>query len=101
MVGWARETRLQAKNTLLFIKLVDGSNVDALQVVVQDSVPNWEEVKKANTSYSFKLTGKIEKSMGQGQTIELKLKGEPFEKIQVFGRCDDEKYPLHSRKINL
>lgn len=101
VVGWARETRLQAKDTLLFVKLVDGSNSDALQVVIQDTVPNWEEVKKANVSYSFKLTGKVEKSMGKGQTIELKLKGEPFEKIQVFGRCDDDKYPLHSRKISL
>ena len=26
VVGWARETRLQAKDTLLFVKLVDGSN---------------------------------------------------------------------------
>ena len=78
VVGWARETRLQAKNTLLFVKLVDGSNADALQVVIQDTVPNWEEIKKANTSYSFKLTGKVEKSLGQGQTIELKLKGDPF-----------------------
>ena len=29
------------------------------------------------------------------------MKGEEFEKIKVFGRCDDEKYPLASNKINL
>jgi hypothetical protein len=42
VVGWARETRLQAKDTLLFIKLVDGSNNVPLQVVIDNTVPNWE-----------------------------------------------------------
>lgn len=41
VVGWAREARLQAKDTLLFIKLVDGSNNTPLQVVIEQKVPNW------------------------------------------------------------
>lgn len=32
--GWAREARLQGNDTLLFIKLVDGSNTTPLQVVI-------------------------------------------------------------------
>ncbi len=75
VVGWAREARLQAKDTLLFIKLVDGSNNTPLQVVVEQNVPNWEDLKKAKKDYSFRITGKVEKSIGKGQTIELKLKG--------------------------
>lgn len=75
MVGWARESRLQAKDTLLFIKLVDGSNNTPLQVVVEQTVPNWEDVKKAKKDYSFKITGKVVKSIGKGQNIELKLVG--------------------------
>lgn len=78
VVGWAREARLAAKNTLLFIGLVDGSNTVPLQVVVEQNIPNWEEFKKAKKDYSFKFTGKVEKSIGKGQTIELKLKGEAF-----------------------
>lgn len=78
MVGWAREARLQAKDTLLFIKLSDGSNNVPLQVVVDSVVPNWEDVKKAKTGYSFRITGLIEKSIGKGQNIELKLNGQPF-----------------------
>ncbi len=78
VVGWAREARLQAKDTLLFVKLIDGSNNVPLQVVIEDKIPNWEEFKKAKLGYSFKITGKIEKSVGKGQSIELKLKGEAF-----------------------
>ena len=32
--------------------------------------------------------------------MELKLKGEEFEKLQIFGKCDDDKYPLSGDKIN-
>jgi aspartyl/asparaginyl-tRNA synthetase len=41
VVGWARKARLQAKDTLLFIELVDGSNAIPLQVVIENTVPNW------------------------------------------------------------
>jgi asparaginyl-tRNA synthetase len=101
VVGWAREARLQAKDTLLFIKLIDGSNNVPLQVVIEDKIPNWEEFKKAKLGYSFKITGKIEKSVGKGQFIELKLKGEAFESAQIYGKCDDDKYPLNSKDISL
>ena len=101
VVGWARESRLQAKDTLLFIKLVDGSNNTPLQVVVEQAVPNWEDVKKSKKDYSFKITGKVVKSIGKGQNIELKLVGEAHERIQIYGRCDDDKYPLNSKDISL
>lgn len=39
--GWAREARLAAKDTILFVKLVDGSNTTPLQVVIEKSIPNW------------------------------------------------------------
>ena len=78
VVGWAREARLQSKDTLLFVKLIDGSNNTPLQVVIENKIPNWEDLKRAKKDYSFRLTGRIEKSIGKGQTIELKLKGEDF-----------------------
>ena len=39
--GWAREARLQGNDTLLFIKLIDGSNTVPLQVVIEKAVANW------------------------------------------------------------
>jgi hypothetical protein len=50
---------------------------------------------------SFKLTGIIEKSVGKGQQFELKLKGESYEKAVVYGRCDNDKYPLAGKNISL
>ena len=32
--------------------------------------------------------------MGKGQDIELKLS-------QIYGKCDDDKYPLHGKDISL
>ena len=101
MNGWAREARFGANNTILFVKLIDGSNTVPLQVVIEKTIPNWEDVKRAKIGYSFKLTGKVEKSIGGGQLIELKLKGEAFESVEVVGRCDDDKYPLAGKKIGL
>lgn len=86
----------------MFIKLTDGSNAIPIQVIIEDKSPSWEEVKKAKSGYSFRITGKVVKSLGKGETIEISLKGEEeSEKIQVFGRCDDEKYPLSGKKINV
>lgn len=41
VAGWAREARLAAKNTILFVGLVDGSNTVPLQVVIEQTIPNW------------------------------------------------------------
>ena len=101
VVGWAREARLQAKDTLLFIKLIDGSNNTPLQVVVENKIANWEEFKKAKLGYSFRLTGRIIKSLGKGQNVELKLNGEAGERAEIYGKCDDDKYPLNSKDISL
>ena len=101
VVGWARKARLAAKDTILFVDLVDGSNTEPLQVVIENKVPNWEEVKRANVSYSFKFRGQLEKSQGKGQNVELKMTGGPTELVQIYGRCDDDKYPLHSKNISL
>jgi hypothetical protein len=67
--GWARKARLAVKDTIVFIDLVDGSNSQPLQVVVENTVKAWEEVKKAKIGYSFRLTGKLEKSLGKGQSV--------------------------------
>ena len=56
-----------ANDSLLFVKLIDGSGAKALQIVISNTIPNWEEVKKAKIAYSFKVTGKIIKSEGKGQ----------------------------------
>ena len=41
------------------------------------------------------------KSEGKGQLIEMKPIGAEFEEIKIFGKNDDDKYPLTGKKINL
>ena len=67
--GWALNAKLQQNDSLLFVSLVDGSNSVPLQVVIENSIPGWQDVKKTKRGYSFRLTGKILKSPGKGQTI--------------------------------
>lgn len=59
-------------------------------------------MKKAKIAYSFKLRGKIVKSEGKGQIGELKITGEnDYELVQVYGKNDDDKYPLSGKKVTL
>lgn len=67
VAGWANSTRLQENNTLLFIELVDGTSPIPLQIVVKNTAPNFEELKKSKKSYSFRIFGKVIKSLGKGQ----------------------------------
>ena len=94
-------SQISCQNTILFVGLVDGTNTVPLQVVIEETIPNWEEFKKVKRDYSLKLTGKVEKSIGKGQTIELKLKGGEFEVAEICGPNDDDKYVLNSKDINL
>jgi hypothetical protein len=69
VAGWANSTRLQAKDTLIFVELVDGTSPTPLQVVISNKIANWEDVKKAKKSYSFRIKGRLIKSQGEGQSI--------------------------------
>lgn len=94
VAGWANSTRLQENNTLLFIELVDGTSPVPLQIVVKSTAPNFAELKKAKRSYSFRIFGRVIKSLGKGQEVELSISGEPGQYVKVLGTCDDDKYPL-------
>ena len=69
VAGWANSVRLQANDTLVFIELVDGTSPVPLQVVVSNQAGNFDELKKAKKAYSFRVFGKIIKSIGKGQEI--------------------------------
>lgn len=99
VAGWAHSTRLQDKDTLLFIELTDGTSSVPLQIVVTHTVGDWEEVKKSKKAYSFRIKGKLIKSLGKGQVVELSVKGAEDEYVKILGKCDDKKYPLGGYKF--
>lgn len=47
------------------------------------------------------MYGRIVKSLGKEQDIEMKITGEEGSFVQVYGHCDDDKYPLSGGKVNL
>ncbi|MEC4886226.1 MAG: asparagine--tRNA ligase [Scytonema sp. PMC 1070.18] len=90
--GWVR-TKRELKG-FAFIEVNDGSSLASLQVVINEDLPDYDEVlKKLNTGASVKVTGVLVASQGKGQRIELQAK-----EVQVFGEADPETYPLQKKR---
>ncbi len=90
--GWVR-TKRELKE-FAFMEVNDGSSLDSLQVVLDESVPNYEDVLKLlNTGSSVEVSGTLVQSPGKGQNIELKAA-----KVQVYGTSDPETYPLQKKR---
>ena len=90
--GWVR-TKRELKG-FAFIEVNDGSSLTSLQVVLNEDLPNYEEIlKKLNTGASVEVSGVVVASQGKGQRIELKAQA-----AQVFGEADPETYPLQKKR---
>ncbi len=90
--GWVR-TKRELKD-FAFMEVNDGSSLDSLQVVLDESVPNYQDVLKLlNTGASVEVSGTLVQSPGKGQNIELKATT-----VQVYGTSDPETYPLQKKR---
>ncbi|EAZ92178.1 asparagine--tRNA ligase [Crocosphaera chwakensis] len=90
--GWVR-TKRELKE-FAFMEVNDGSSLNSLQVVLDESVPNYQDVLKLlNTGASVEVSGTLVQSPGKGQNIELKAA-----KVQVYGTSDPETYPLQKKR---
>lgn len=92
--GWVR-TRRGNKN-VSFIALNDGSIIHNIQIVVDNSGFDEALLKKINTGACLSVDGKLVKSEGQGQTVEIQATG-----IEVYGEADPETYPLQKKGHSL
>jgi asparaginyl-tRNA synthetase len=93
VMGWVR-TRRDSKGGFSFIEVNDGSCLANLQVIADDSLPNYkEEVLKLQTGCSVKITGTVMPSQGKGQKVELRA-----EEIRVMGWADPDSYPLQKKR---
>jgi asparaginyl-tRNA synthetase len=92
--GWVRTKR--GNKNLVFIALNDGSIIHNLQVVVD--VPKFDEqlLKQINTGACLAVTGKLVKSAGQGQNVEVVA-----DYIEVYGTADPETFPLQKKGHSL
>jgi len=92
IAGWLRTVRNQ--KTFSFMEVNDGSFFSGLQVIVDQSLPGYEEiVEQAVTGASVYVTGKLVESPGKGQSFEIKASS-----IKVFGTADPETYPLQKKR---
>ena len=90
--GWVR-TKRELKD-FSFMEVNDGSSLNSLQVVLDESVPDYQDVLKLlNTGSSVEVSGTLVQSLGKGQKIELKAAT-----VQVYGRSDPETYPLQKNR---
>ena len=81
--GWVLNARFQRQ--LTFIKLVDGSDANGLQIVC-DFIPT------VSTGTSISVKGLLVKSPSPEQPYELQCKEK--EDFIVFGQCPPDEYPL-------
>ena len=87
--GWVRTKR--GNKQVAFIAVNDGSIIHSIQVVAEISKFDEELLKKVTTGAAIIVNGKLVKSQGQGQTVEVQA-----ETIEVVGEAD-ESFPLQKK----
>ncbi|VFP83989.1 Asparagine--tRNA ligase [Candidatus Erwinia haradaeae] len=91
--GWVR-TRRDSKSGISFVTVYDGSCFDSIQVIVKHEQ---SDVLRLTTGCSLVVTGKVVKSPGTGQVLELQATN-----IKVIGWVDDpDSYPIAAKKHSL
>ncbi len=92
--GWLR-TRRDSKAGLSFLHVSDGSCFDPLQVVVPDTLANYqEEILKLTAGCSLVVEGRLLKSTGGGQATELEASS-----VRVLGWVEDpDSYPIAAKR---
>ena len=88
--GWVR-TRRDAKD-FSFIELNDGSSLKNIQIIANNNLSNYEEVKKITTGSSLAVTGALVESKGGNQKYEI-VAGE----IEIYSLAPDD-FPLQKKK---
>jgi len=95
--GWVK-TRRDSKAGLSFINLHDGSCFHPIQIVAQNTLPNYEsDIQKITSGCSIKATGTLVESQGKGQSFEIQASD-----IEVVGFVESpETYPIQPKRHTL
>lgn len=88
--GWVR-TRRDAKD-FSFIELNDGSSLKNIQIIANNNLNNYEEIKKLTTGSSLKVLGELVPSKGGKQKYEIIAS-----EISVYGLADED-FPLQKKQ---
>lgn len=87
--GWIRNHRDQ--KTFGFIDFSDGTCQEHLQIVYDEKLENFQEIRKLLVGCAIRVTGKIVESSGN-QAYEMKADG-----IELLGACPED-YPIQPKR---
>lgn len=88
--GWVRT--LRSSKNVAFIELNDGSCFTNLQVVFDDKLSNFEDISKATIGSSLLISGKMVKSPGKEQALELSAS-----EIELLGLASEDN-PIQKKR---
>ena len=92
--GWVRTRR--GSKQVAFVALNDGSTINNIQVVIDNSQFDEELLKDITTGACIRVNGELVASQGQGQTAEIQAK-----EIEIYGKADPAAYPLQKKGHSL
>ena len=90
VAGWVRTVR--DSKAFGFIELNDGSFFNNLQIVFNDKLANFEEVRKLTISSSIIVNGKVVKTENAKQPFEIRA-----DSVEIFNLADAD-YPLQKKR---
>lgn len=88
--GWVRNHRKQKE--FGFIDFYDGTCFKTLQIVYTNKLINFEEITKIRIGSSIEVKGKLIKSIGSGQSIEVEA-----EDVTLLGDSPED-YPMQPKR---
>ncbi|WDE96266.1 asparagine--tRNA ligase [Lentisphaera profundi] len=93
LAGWLR-TKRDSKGGFSFLEINDGSTFTGIQVVADDNLDNYSDIKSLHTGASLKVSGKLVESPGAKQAYELQA-----DNVVIYGNTD-QSYLLQKGRIN-
>jgi asparaginyl-tRNA synthetase len=88
--GWVR-TRRDSRG-FSFIEVNDGSSLKNIQVVADEKLPNYEDIKKLTTGTALAVDGQLVGSKGGGQKWEIQADG-----VEVINLAPED-FPLQKKR---
>jgi asparaginyl-tRNA synthetase len=87
--GWVRTHR--SSKAVDFLAVNDGSTIKNIQIVVDPSKVNEDELKQITTGACIGVKGKLVESQGKGQSVEVQC-----ESLTIYGLCGND-YPMQKK----
>ena len=88
--GWVRNHRKQKE--FGFIDFYDGTSFKTLQIVYTNKLSDFENISKIRIGSSIEVKGKLIKSIGSGQSVEIEA-----EEITLLGDAPED-YPMQPKR---